>query len=60
MKIFNAIQLVVLLVAFPFLISWLETATFRGASAFYYSAACLYVVQLMFTVFAYVAAWENL
>jgi hypothetical protein len=44
MKLFNAFQIVAAFVAWPFLISWLTTAEFRGAGVAFYSACALYVV----------------
>jgi hypothetical protein len=44
MKFFNAFQIVAAFVAWPFLISWLTTAEFRGAGVAFYAACALYVV----------------
>lgn len=44
MKLFNAFQITAAFVAWPFLISWLDTAQFRGATAAFWSSAVFYVV----------------
>lgn len=44
MKLFNAFQIVGAFVAWPFLISWIDTATFHGAGVAFYAACALYVV----------------
>jgi hypothetical protein len=52
MKVFNSFQIVGAFVGWPFLISWLSDATFRGAGIAFYSACAFYVVAF----FAMVAA----
>ena len=59
MKIFNAFQLVILLCVMPHLIAWLSSQDFRGASAAFYAAICIYIVQLGFTTVAYVEFFES-
>jgi hypothetical protein len=44
LKTFNAFQIVAAFVAWPFLISWLDGASFRGAPVAFWSAIALYVV----------------
>jgi hypothetical protein len=43
-KVFNSFQIVAAFVAWPFLISWLTDATFRGSQVAFYAACALYVV----------------
>ena len=44
MKLFNSFQIVTAFVAWPFLISWISEASFRGAGVAFYAACALYVV----------------
>lgn len=44
MKLFNSFQITAAFVAWPYLISWLSDAAFRGAGVAFYSACGLYVV----------------
>jgi hypothetical protein len=44
MRAFNSFQIVAAFVAWPFLIAWLQDATFRGAPVAFYAACALYVV----------------
>jgi hypothetical protein len=44
MRVFNAFQITAAFVAWPFLISWLTTAEFRGAQVAFFAACALYVV----------------
>ncbi len=44
MKLFNAFQAVLMFVAWPFLVQWLNQQDFSGASAAFYGACALYVV----------------
>ena len=44
MRIFNSFQIVAAFVAWPYLISWLSDAAFRGAGAAFYGSCALYVV----------------
>ncbi len=53
MKVFNAIQLVILFMCLPFLIAWLHTATFPFAGAAFWAAICGDVVMIGFTTHAY-------
>lgn len=46
MKIFNAFQIVIAFVAWPFLISWLSGTDFHGAGVAFYSACACYVVAV--------------
>lgn len=50
MRLFNSFQIVASFVAWPYLITWLNTAEFRGASAAFYSACAFYVVAFFFMV----------
>lgn len=59
MVIFNAIQLVLILVAWPFIISYLDKAEFRGSSAAFWSAIVLYGIQLIWTTVCYVEVMEK-
>lgn len=43
MRVFNSIQITAIFVAFPFLISYLQDATFRGAGAAFYAACGAYI-----------------
>lgn len=53
MLLFNSIQLTILLAAWPFIISWLDKAEFRGASAAFWAGVVMYGLQLIFTAFSY-------
>lgn len=44
MLAFNALQIVILFACLPFIISWLWTATFAGASAVVWIAIITYVI----------------
>lgn len=44
MKVFNSLQLTGAFVAWPFLISWLADAQFRGAGVAFYAACAAYVI----------------
>lgn len=44
MRLFNSMQITAAFVAWPFLISWLSDATFRGAEVALYAACALYIV----------------
>lgn len=59
MRYFNSLQLVILFVAWPFIIHWLADATFRGSAVAFYSACALYVVQVAWTVCAYARLLED-
>lgn len=59
MKYFNALQLVILFILFPFMIQWLDKAEFRGAAAAFYSACAIYLVQIFFSVCAYAKFLED-
>lgn len=59
MKLFNAFQLVILLVAWPFLINWLRTVDFPFATAAFYSACACYLVQIAFTTYTYVVVLDD-
>jgi hypothetical protein len=50
MRIFNAFQIVAAFVGWPYLISFLADASFRGAGVAFYSACGLYVVAFFFMV----------
>lgn len=51
MQAFNSFQIVAAFVAWPFLIAWLQDATFRGAPVAFYAACALYVVAFFAMVF---------
>ncbi len=51
MRLFNAFQLVVLFVVWPWIIQWLHSAGFAGHSALFYAASAAYVVHFGFMVF---------
>ena len=62
MKLFNSFQLVAAFVAMPFLIMWLQDATFRGAAAAFYAAAALYVVafaSMVGSVWHLLETWDD-
>lgn len=59
MRYFNSLQLVILFVAWPFLIQWLATAEFRGSGAVFYAACAIYLVQTVVTVLAYAKFLED-
>lgn len=44
MKLFNSFQITAAFVAWPYLVSWLSDAAFRGAGVAFYSSCALYVV----------------
>ena len=44
MRLFNSFQITAAFVAWPFLVSWLQDATFRGALVAFYAACAFYVV----------------
>lgn len=44
LKAFNSFQIVVAYVAWPFLISWLADAAFKGANVAFYAACIAYVI----------------
>jgi len=48
MRLFNAFQLTVAFVAWPFLITWLAEAQFKGATAAFYAACACYVLAFGF------------
>lgn len=50
MRIFNSFQLVAIFIGWPFLISWLHSATFSFSQVAFYGAAALYVVMVGFAV----------
>lgn len=52
MRAFNAFQLVVAFVAWPYGIQWLSEATFRGAPVAFYSACVGYAIAAWFMAFA--------
>lgn len=47
MKAFNSFQIVAAFVAWPFLIAYLQDATFKGASAAFYGSCALYVAAFL-------------
>lgn len=57
MKLFNAFQLVAVFVALPYLMGWLQDATFRGSAAAFYATAALYVVAFACMV---ACVWRSL
>ncbi len=44
MRVFNSFQITAAFVAWPFLIAWLDDATFRGAAVAFWAAIALYIV----------------
>jgi hypothetical protein len=59
MLLFNSIQLTILLVAWPFIIGFLDKAEFRGSSAAFWSAIVMYGLQLIFTAYSYCETLEK-
>lgn len=59
LKIFNAFQIVGSFAAWPFLIAWLQDATFKGVTACFYSACVLYVVAFGFMIAAVREAFDD-
>ena len=59
LKVFNAFQIVGSFAAWPFLIAWLQDATFKGATACFYSACVLYVVAFGFMIAAVLEALDD-
>jgi hypothetical protein len=54
--LFNSLQIVAAFVAWPFLVSYLQDATFRGAGAAFYGACALYIVAFIAMVGC---VWES-
>lgn len=59
MAVFNAFQVVAAFVAWPFLVSYLSDATFRGASVAFYAACAFYVVAFFAMVGCVVTTIEK-
>lgn len=62
MRLFNSFQIVAAFTAWPFLISWLQDATFRGANVAFYAACALYVVaffSMVGAVYSAVEQWDK-
>lgn len=59
MRLFNSFQIVGLFVGWPFLVSWLAEAQFRGASVAFFSACALYVAAFFAMVFCVYESLEN-
>jgi hypothetical protein len=59
MTLFNAFQIVAAFVGWPFLISWLTTAEFKGAGVAFYAACALYVVAFGFMTLTVADAIED-
>lgn len=57
MRLFNSFQIVAAFVGWPFLISWLSDAAFRGSSVAFYASCALYVVAFGAMVFS---VWSTL
>jgi hypothetical protein len=57
MKAFNSFQLTFMFAAFPFLLDYLQDATFRGAGPAFYCACAAYVVGFIGMC---TAVYENL
>jgi len=55
LRVFNAFQIVAAFVAWPFLVSFLSDATFRGAQVAFYAAIVLYLAA--FCVMVSITAW---
>lgn len=47
LKVFNSFQITAAFVAWPFLISWLADAQFRGAGAAFYGSCAFYVAAFI-------------
>ena len=50
MRLFNSFQLVAMFILWPFLINWLNSATFSFSQIAFYGASALYVVMVGFAV----------
>lgn len=50
MRYFNSFQIVISFTAWPFLISWLSDAAFKGSSVAFYAACGAYVVSFLMMV----------
>jgi hypothetical protein len=60
MRLFNSFQITAAFVAWPFLIAWIDDATFRGATVAFWAAIALYVIAFGAMVGAvYTAAGKN-
>ena len=59
LKVFNAFQIVGSFAAWPFLIAWLQDATFKGSTACFYSAFVLYLVAFGFMVASVVCSLDE-
>lgn len=59
LKVFNSFQIVGSFAAWPFLIAWLQDATFKGATACFYSACVLYIVAFCFMIAAVFISLEK-
>lgn len=59
MSFFNAIQLTILFIAWPWIVQWLHTETFAGASVLCIAAGCCYALQIGVTVYLYSDAMER-
>lgn len=62
MKLFNAFQVTAAFVAWPFLVSWISDATFRGAAVAFYAACALYVVAfgaMVACVYHSIDTWDK-
>jgi hypothetical protein len=58
-RIFNSIQFVGLLVAWPYIIQWLNTVPFGGAGAIVYVAYVVYVIMFCLTIGAVADSTER-
>jgi len=52
MKLFNAFQFTILFMSWPFILNWLDGATFAGHGALWYAAAVAFVIHFGFSVLA--------
>jgi len=44
MRLFNSLQIAIIFAAWPFIISWIADAEFKGATAAFYAACGAYIV----------------
>lgn len=50
MRLFNSFQLVTMFILWPFLLNWLNAASFSFSQIAFYGASALYVVMVGFAV----------
>lgn len=59
MKTFNAFQLTLLFVCWPFIITWLKTAEFYAAGSLFYVACAAFLFHFGMTVFVYADSFDK-